>query len=96
MTATKSLKKLPIDTTIYTGASLDGCGAVCENFETGGIWTKQEQALHINALEPLGLLSFFKDNKDVKYIRVMMDNNTAVAYINNMGELGPICVMILL
>ena len=27
---------------------------------------------------------------------VMMDNNTAVTYINNMGELGPICVMILL
>ena len=100
MTATKSLKKLPIDTTIYTDASLDGWGAVCEKSETGGMWTKQEQALHINALEllgaKLGLFSFFKDNKDIKHIRVMMDNNTAVAYINNMGELGPICVMILL
>ena len=28
MTATKSLKKVPIDTTIYTVASLDGCGTV--------------------------------------------------------------------
>ena len=53
------------------------------------MWIKQEQALHINALQLLGaklvLLSFFKDNKDIKQIRVMMDNNTAVPYINNMG-----------
>ena len=31
MTATKSLKKLPIDTTIYTDASLDSWGAVVKN-----------------------------------------------------------------
>ena len=40
MTATKSLKKLPIDATIYTDASLDDRGAVCEKSETGGMWTK--------------------------------------------------------
>ena len=64
-------------------------GAVCEKSETGGIWSKQVQALHINALNllgaKLGLFSFFKDNKDIKHIRAMMENNTAVAYINNMG-----------
>ena len=53
------------------------------------MWTRQEQALHINALELLGaklwLLSFFKNNRYVKHIMVMVDNNTAVAYINNMG-----------
>ena len=85
MTATESLKKLPIDTTIYTDASLNSWRAVCEKSETGGMWTKKEQALHINALEllgtKLGLFSFFKDKKDMKHIRVMMDNNTAVAYI---------------
>ena len=52
-------------------------GAVCEKSETGGMWTKQEQALHVNALEllgaRLGLFSFFKDKKDIKHIRVMMD-----------------------
>ena len=52
------------------------------------MWIKQEQALHINALELFGaklkLLSFFKDNKDIKHIRVMMDNNAAVSYINIM------------
>ena len=70
MTATKILKKLPIDTKIHTDASLDGWGgggAGCEKKSgTGGIWTKEEQALHINALEllgaKLGVFSFFKDN----------------------------------
>ena len=100
MTATKSSKKLPIDITIYSDTSLEGWGVVCEKPETGGMWTKQDQALQINALELLrakiGLPSFFKDNKDIKHIRVMMDNNKAVPYINNMGELDLICVMILL
>ena len=49
---------------------------------------KQEQALHINALELLGgkirLLGFFKDNKEIKLVRVM-DNNSTVANINYMG-----------
>ena len=39
ITATKSLKRLPIDTTIYTDASLESLGAVCEKSETGGMWT---------------------------------------------------------
>ena len=30
MTAAKSLKMMPIDTTIYTDVSLDGWGAVCK------------------------------------------------------------------
>ena len=71
------------------GCKSDGWGAVCEKSETGGMWIKQEQALHINALELLGakvaLFSFFKDNKYIKQIGIMMDNTTAVAYINSMG-----------
>ena len=58
------------------------------------MWTKQEQTLHINALEllgaKLGLFSFLslkKDKKDIKHIRVLMDNNRAVAYINNMERI---------
>ena len=89
MTATKSLKMPPIDTTTCNDANFDGWGSVCEKSDTGGMWTKQEQALHINTLEvlgaKLGLFSFVKDNKDIKYIRVMMDNNTTVAYTNNNG-----------
>ena len=93
MTATKSLKKVSIDTTMYTDPSFDAWGGdSVKKIETGGMQTKQEQALHINALEFLGAKlgppSFFKDNKDIKQIRVMMDNNTAVAYINNLGRKG--------
>ena len=51
--------------------------------------TKQEQSLHINALDLSGaelvLPSFFKDNKSTKHIRAMTEDNTAVAYINNVG-----------
>ena len=44
------------------------------------MWTKQVQALHINALELLGVkLGLFIFFKDTKHIRVMMNNNTAVA-----------------
>ena len=89
MTATKSFKKLSIDTTIYIDKSPDTWRAVCKKSETRGMWTKQKQALHTNALDllgaKLGLLNFFKDNKDIKHIRVMIDSNAAVAFINNMG-----------
>ena len=50
ISATKSLRKLPIDTTIYTDASLHGWGAVCEKSETKDMWTKQEQVLQINGM----------------------------------------------
>ena len=76
MTATKSLKKLPTDTTIYIDASLDDWREVCAKSETGGMLTKQEQAFNINALEFLGakqgFFSFSKFNKVIKHIRVRM------------------------
>lgn len=64
------------------------------------MWAKQEQALNINALEligaKLGLFSFFKDNRGIKPIMVLISSNIAVAFINNMGELARIFVTILL
>ena len=75
---------------IYTNASLDGWG------QSLTIWNRRhvnqkEQGLHIKAIQllgaKLGLLSFFKDNANIKHIRIMMENNTAVAYINNMRKL---------
>ena len=54
------------------------------------MWTKEEQALHINALEllgtKLGLLSFFKDKKDIKHIRVMTDNKQDIKHIRVMMD----------
>ena len=76
---------MSIDTTIYTDSNLDSWGQFVKNSETGGMWKKQEQALYINALKflgaKLGFLCFFKDNKDIKHIRVMMGSNTAVALV---------------
>ena len=61
MTATKILKKLPIDTTIYTDASLERWGGFAgERSDKGNIWTKQEQVLHINVLLNYGFLVFSK------------------------------------
>ena len=70
---------------IQSDASLSGWGAVCKGVSTGGLWSPQEQSLHINCLEllaaGLALKSFLKDQKGV----TVLDNSTAVAYINNLG-----------
>ena len=83
------MKKLPIDTKIYTHASLHGWGTVYEKSETGGMWNKQEQALHINALEflrsKLGLFRFSKTIKTLNRLGLI-----------TWGGFGPIGVMILL
>ena len=73
---------------IQLDASLSGWGAVCKGVSTGGLWSPQEQSLHINCLEllaaDLALKSFLKDQKGVTVL-LQLDNSTAVAYINNLG-----------
>ena len=75
-------------------------GAVFGKSEIRGKWTKRELELRINAVEligaKLGLFSFFKDNRGIKPILVLMNSNIAVAFINNMGELSRIFATILL
>lgn len=81
------------DVTIYTDASSDadktgGWGAVCENEETGGRWSKSEEDCHINVQElmavELGLKSF-KQKISGKHVRVRTDNTCALSYLKNMG-----------
>ena len=59
-----------------------------EKQSTGGLWTNDEQNLHIKGLELkavlLGLKSWFTDQSNV-HIRIKSDNTTAVAYVNNKG-----------
>ena len=73
---------------IETDASLMGWGAVCQEEQIGGPWMVQEKSLHINCLELLGatyaIQAFAKDKRDL-VVHVLMDNSTAVAYINHMG-----------
>ena len=59
-----------------------------EKQSTGGNWAKEEQNHHINYLELLGawltVQSFCKEIKNT-HIKLLSDNTTAIAYINNMG-----------
>ena len=59
-----------------------------------GRWTDKEKLQSVNTLELLpikfAIKSFFKERKD-GHIRMMSDNVTAVAYINNMGGCRSSC-----
>jgi len=84
----RSLRPLPVDKIIYTDASSKGWGAHLGDTETGGMWKPLESENHINYLELLAILFGLKaliKNFEVLHIRIMSDNTTAVAYINNMG-----------
>ena len=73
---------------IKSDASLQGWGAMCNGTRTGGPWSHAEQQMHINCLEllaaTLAVKAFLKDQRGVS-VRLQLDNQTAVAYINNMG-----------
>ncbi|KAK3101647.1 hypothetical protein FSP39_005170 [Pinctada imbricata] len=76
------------DLTIYSDASMSGWGAVMNDTHIGGRWSNSESENHINYLELLAcffaLKSFCKLHSGI-YVKIMMDNTTAVSYVNNMG-----------
>ena len=73
---------------VETDASLRGWGAICRDVQTGGPWSIQEQSWHINCLElwaaMLAIQCYARDKKSIT-ILLLMDNTTAVSYVNNMG-----------
>ena len=73
---------------VYTDASTKGWGAHFHEQSTGGEWLPSERDHHINYLELkavlFGLQSFCRDLSH-SHVKVMTDNTTALAYINNMG-----------
>lgn len=74
--------------TIYSDASLTGWGGVMNDVSTGGSFSEEEQANHINYLEILACfftLKTFCSNLTNCHIKAMIDNTTAISYINNMG-----------
>ena len=77
-----------LDFRIESDASLIGWGASCQGTQTGGPWSQQEKTLHINGLEllaaTLAVKTFLKDQEN-KRVLLLLDNQTAVAYINNLG-----------
>ena len=76
------------DLTIESDASLKGWGASSQGRSTGGPWTTGERKHHINFLELLAaflaLRSFVQERRDVSVL-LLLDNVTAIAFINRMG-----------
>ena len=95
-TTIRSITPKPIDKIIYTDASRQGWGAYDGLTRTKGQWTQLEwENTNINALEIkaayFGLLSLCSGDVNL-HIKVMVDNMTAVAYINHMGgSKSPVC-----
>lgn len=93
MKATADINLPPIDKTIFTDASSLGWGIHHNGVSNGIRWNTEEQELHINILELKaifnGLKSFCSDMHKV-HIKVMSDNTTAIAYVNNMGGIRSI------
>ena len=83
----KSLIPLPIDIVIYTDATKVGWGANLGIHRINGRWDETEAELHINILErmavEIAILAFCK-NEHKKHVRLMIDNMTAVSYLQNM------------
>ena len=79
--------KLP-DLEIYADASLIGWGAVCNGVTTNGSWSLSDSRRHINELELIGALfaiQAFVGRSSGIAVRLVLDNATAVAYINHGG-----------
>ena len=65
-----------------------GLGGYYEGVSTGGPWCSNEQRLHINSLELLAgsfAIKTFCKNRVVAHVKLLMDNVSAVTYINKMG-----------
>jgi hypothetical protein len=63
-------------------------GAHCQGVSTGGRWLLQESTHHINCLELLAgslAVKCFTKSKAKAQVLLLMDNVTAVTYINKMG-----------
>ena len=76
------------DIIMTTDASLLGWGACLDGMTTGGRWNPDEATHDINYLEMLAVLfalQSFSDKVSAKHIKLMVDNTTAVATINQMG-----------
>ena len=81
---------------IKSDASLMGWDAIVQNetctdtyAETCGRWTHIEMSNHINYLEILAIFLALKSFKiylrNIEHVKILTDNTTAVAYINNKG-----------
>ena len=77
--------------TMTTDASHSGWGVVCDGVSSSGVWSAEEQAMHINWLELsavlFGVKCFVHSHNCL--VNVFCYNSTAVTYINNLGGMVP-------
>ena len=73
---------------IESDALTRGWGATCEGIRTGGPWSPGESQWHINCLEALAAFHavkcFVRDKRSITVL-LLLDNTTAVAYVNKLG-----------
>ena len=77
-----------LDMVLTTDASKSGWGATDQECSTGGMWTQDERTAHINCLEmkaALLALQTFASAKQNIHILLLLDNSSAIAYINHKG-----------
>jgi len=86
---TRPVKPLLPNILIQSDASGLGWGAVCNRIETRGTWSLHESSLHKNCLELLAatyVIKAFTKSLNNAHVLIQMDNTSAIAYLNKMGE----------
>ena len=76
------------DLELYTDASLLGWGAHMGNLTAHGVWSAEQQLLHINLLELEAValaMSSFEEDLLASSVLVVTDNTTVAAYLNKQG-----------
>ena len=76
------------DIIIQSDASLSGWGACSNGATARGPWTSTDCERHINELELIGAFNAircFANRSEKVFIRIFLDNNTAVCYLNKQG-----------
>lgn len=87
-TFTSGSKKPATVITLTTDASHSLWVVVCDGVISNGLWSSEEQAMHINWLELSGFrfgVNFFFHSHNC-FFKVFCHSSTAVTYTNNLGE----------
>jgi ribonuclease HI len=84
----KPMTAVEPDLILFSDACLTGWGAVLNSSRARGPWTSRDSSRHINELELMAALhaleSFASEATKIS-VRIMMDNVTAVNYVNKAG-----------
>ena len=76
------------DLVLTSDASQTGWGATLQDISTGGAWSREERDSHINLLElkaAFFALQMFASHRMNVHVLLLIDNTTAIAYINSKG-----------